>query len=225
MHAAELTIPAPAQPRRTTRIAAIATAVAALMLAITGTVALAANALRDQNGYFNWPTETFTSRGYAIAMKSVDIAHAPQWGFGHAGLDSVRVKAHSDRPLFIGIARAAELNRYLRGTEHDDVSGLTYRPFQVDYDHTNGHAPQRAPVDESFWVKSTNGAGTLALDWKPRPGNWRAVVMNAKGSRGITTQLQLGARTSLLWWTGAALLGLGVVAAATAAALYRRARA
>jgi hypothetical protein len=225
MQAIEMTIPAPARRGRSTRIAAIATAVTALVLAIAGTVALAANVLRDGDGYFTWPTETFTSGGYAIAMKNVDISDAPRWAFGDAGLDSVRVKAHSDRPLFIGIARAADLKRYLRGTEYDEVSGLTYHPFQVDYDNANGHAPDRAPVDESFWVKSTSGAGSLALKWKPRPGNWRAVVMNADGSRGIAAKLQLGARTSLLWWVGAALLGAGVLAAAAAAALYRHARA
>ena len=80
-------------------------------------------------------------------------------------------------------------------------------------------------MDEPFWVKSTSGAGSLALDWKPRPGNWRAVVMNADRSRGVTAELQLGARTSLLWWIGAALLAAGVLAAAAAAGLYRRAHA
>jgi hypothetical protein len=224
MHAAELTLPAPAQPRRTTRIAAIAATATAVVLALPGAVALAANVLRDGDGYFNWPTETFTSDGYAIVMKTVDISHAPQWAFDNAGLDSVRVKAHSNRPLFIGIARAGDLKRYLRGTGHDDVSGLTYNPFQVNYDHTDGHAPNQAPTDKSFWVKSTSGTGNLALAWKPRPGKWRAVVMNAVGSRGITANLQLDARTSLLRWIGAALLGLGAVAATAAAILYRSAR-
>jgi hypothetical protein len=225
MEAAELTIPAPAQTGHTTRIAAIAAAVTALVLAITGTVALAANVLRDDEGYFNWPTESFKSDGYAIAMKSVDISRAPKWAFSDAGLNSVRVKAQSSRPLFIGSARAADLDHYLRGTEHDDVARLTYHPFQVDYDHADGHAAPRAPVEESFWVKSTSGTGSLALDWKPLPGDWRAVVMNADGARGVTTKVQLRARTPLLWWIGAVLLGFGVVAAATAAALYRHARA
>ena len=225
MHAAELTLPAPAHSRRTTGIAAIATAVTALALALTGTVALAANVLRDGDGYFTSPTETFTSGGYAIAMKSVDISDVPQWALGDAGLDSVRVEARSDRPLFIGIARAGDLDRYLRGTEHDDVSQLTYHPFQVDYDHADGDAPPRAPVDESFWVKSTSGAGSLALDWKPRPGNWRAVLMNADGSRSVTAEVQFGARTTLLRWLGVALLGAAALATAVAAALYARARA
>jgi hypothetical protein len=224
MDAAAITLPAPARPGRGQRIAAIASVVAAAVLALSGTVALSANALRDGDGYFTWPTETFTSNGYAITMKTVDISHAPQWVFSSALLYSVRVKASSDHALFIGIARASDVERYLAGTEHDDVSGLTYNPFQVNYDHTNGHAPQQAPTKEPFWAKSTSGAGTITLDWKPQPGKWRAVLMNADGSRGITASLQLGARTSLLWWAGGALLGLGAVAAAAAAMFYRSAR-
>ena len=219
----DMTIPAPARRGRFTKIAAIATLVTALVLALAGTVSLAANAFRDGSGYFNWPTETFTSGGYAIAMKTVDISKAPQWAL-NAGVDRVRVQADSDRPIFIGIARTADLNRYLRGTEHDDISGLNYHPFQVDYDHTNGHAPSSLPASETFWVKSTSGAGNVALNWKPRPGSWRAVVMNADDSRGITADLKFGVRTSLLWWLGASLLGAAALAAAIGVALFARAR-
>jgi hypothetical protein len=219
----DMTIPAPAQPRRFTKIAAIATLVTALVLALAGTVALAANALRDGSGYFNWPTETFTSGGYAIAMKTVDISKAPQWAL-NAGVDRVRVQANSDRPIFVGFARTADLDRYLRGTEHDDISGLSYHPFQVDYDHTSGHAPNRHPANETFWVKSTSGTGKVALDWKPRPGSWRAVVMNADDSRVVSVDLKFGVRTSLLWWLGAGLLGAAAIAAALATALFARAR-
>jgi hypothetical protein len=59
-----------------------------------------------------------------------------------------------------------------------------------------------------------------ALDWEPRAGDWRAFVMNADGSRGITTELQFGARTSLLWWTGAALLGAAIFGVAAAGVPY-----
>jgi hypothetical protein len=221
MNAIATSIPAPAQ-RRPARIAAAA---AALVMALAGAVALAGTVLRDGDGYFNTPSETFTSTGYAVAMKSVDVSDAPKWVFGNAGLDSIRVKADGDRPLFIGIAHAADIDRYLRGTEHDDVSGLSYHPFHVGYDHRDGDAPGRAPAAASLWVKSSSGTGSLSLAWKPRPGNWRAVLMNADGSRGVTATLQFGARTSLLEWVGAGLIGAAVLAAALAAALSRRARA
>jgi hypothetical protein len=223
MTAIEMTVPAPARSRRFTKIAAIVALVTALALALAGTAALAANALRDGSGYFNWPTETFTSSGYAIAMKTVDISKAPQWAL-NAGVDRVRVQAHSDRPIFIGIARTADLDNYLDGTDHDDISRLSYQPFQIDYDHTSGHAPNRPPTNATFWVKSTSGAGNVALDWKPRPGSWRAVVMNADDSHGVTAELKLGVRTSLLWWLGDGLLAAAALAAAIAAAFFARAR-
>ena len=50
MEAIEMTIPAPAQHGRSTRIAAIAMTVTAIVLAIAGTIALAANVLRDGDG-------------------------------------------------------------------------------------------------------------------------------------------------------------------------------
>jgi Tetracyclin repressor-like, C-terminal domain len=82
------------------------------------------------------------------------------------------------------------------------VSELTYD--HVGYDHADGHAPQRAPAEGSFWTASATGSGDVALDWEPTPGDWRAVVMNDDGSRRLTAELEFGARTSLLWWTGAA---------------------
>ncbi len=73
-------------------------------------------------------------------------------------------------------------------------------------------------------MKSASGAGKVALDWKPRPGSWRAVVMNADNSRGVTADLKFGVRTSLLWWLGGGLLGVAAVVAAIAVALLARAR-
>lgn len=223
MQAIETTVPTRARRGRTTRIAAVATAVTALVLVIAGAVGLAANALRDGDGYFTSPGETFTSGGYAVAMKTVDVSDAPRWAFGDAGLDTVRVEASGDRPLFIGIARAGDLDRYLDGIEHDDVAELAHDG--VHYDHAAGHAPLRPPAEEPFWTASANGNGTLALDWEPTPGNWRAVVMNADGSRGLTAELEFGARTSLLWWAGGGLLAAGLLAAGAAGVLYATSRA
>jgi hypothetical protein len=224
MTTVKMTALAPAKRGNLSKIAAVATVVTALALAVAGAAALAANMLRDDDGYFNWPTETFTSGGYAIAMKTIDVSHAPKWALD-AGVERVRVQASSDRPIFVGIARTADLDRYLRATEHDDVSGLSYHPFRVDYDHAAGGAPDGSPGSRSFWVTSAGGAGSVALDWKPRPGSWRAVVMNADDSRGVTADLKFGVRSGLLWWLGAGLLGAAVLAAAAAAALSTRARA
>jgi hypothetical protein len=56
-----------------------------------------------------------TTDAYAIAIKTVDISHAS-------------MKAHGDGPLFIGIARTSDLNRYLRGTEQRRI-GTQLQPL------------------------------------------------------------------------------------------------
>ena len=63
---------------------------------------------------------------------------------------------------------------------------IRYHPFQVCYDHTHGAAPNRPPANETFWVKSSSGSGNVSLDWRPRAGSGRAVVVNADDSRGVT---------------------------------------
>jgi hypothetical protein len=192
--------PAPARRRHTTGIAAITAAVTALVLLIAGAVSLAANAARDGDGHDTSPTKTFTTGGYAIATSGAGVTDAPEGGFGDAGLDTLRVTARSDRPLFVGIARARDVERYLGSIEH-------------------GGGPRRPPADEPFWIAGANGRGTTALAWEPTAGDWRAVVMNADGSRGVTAELRFGLRTSPPWPLGDALLAVGLLGAAAAAAL------
>src|SRR5690554_4936427 len=103
------TAPAARRPRPTARIAAIAAAITAGALLLAGGAALAGDTLRDGDGFFTSPRETFSTETYAIAMKSVDVSDAPRWAFGDLGLDTVRIRAESDRPLFLGIARADDV--------------------------------------------------------------------------------------------------------------------
>jgi hypothetical protein len=59
-------------------------------------------------------------------------------------------------------AAADDLDRYLSGVEHDEVSEFAYD--HVEYGHADGHAPLRGPAEESFWTASATGSGDFALD-------------------------------------------------------------
>jgi hypothetical protein len=64
------------------------------------------------------------------------------------------------------------------------------------------------------------GSGEQTLDWDPEEGHWRAVVMNADASRGVASDLSIGAELDSVLWIGIGLLGAGVLfAAGTALAI------
>lgn len=173
-------------------------------------------ALRDDDGFLMSPTEDFATATYAIASQKADIHAAGAERALDVFLGTVRIRSESDRPLFVGIAPAADVDGYLSGVEHSVVTDLERRPVYVQ---RTGGAPASLPGDETFWVASTSGSGEQTLEWEPESGDWRAVVMNADGSRGVAAELSIGAELDPLLWIGIGILLAGAVFAGGAALL------
>ena len=75
-------------------------------------------------------------------------------------------------------------------------------------------------MQETFWTASTSGAGEQVLDWDPKDGTWRVVVMNADATRGVTSDMSIGAELDSVLWIGLGLLAVGALfAAGTALAI------
>jgi hypothetical protein len=112
------------------------------------------------------------------------------------GQPSVRISAdsvRSDRNLFVGIGPKAQVDRYLAGAPVDTVHDFSLEPWNLDKTAREGTARPKPPATQSFWVAQSAGS-TAALDWKVRDGNWRVVVMNADGSRGVATMSEFGVK-------------------------------
>jgi hypothetical protein len=172
--------------------------------------------MRDDDGFLMSPTEDFATATYAIASEKADIHAAGAERALDVFLGTVRIRSESERPVFVGIAPAADVSRYLAGVEHSVVTDLERRPVYVQ---RSGGAPASLPGDETFWDASTSGAGEQTLEWKPKSGDWRVVVMNADGSRGVAAELAVGAELDPLLWIGIGLLVAGGLFAGAAALL------
>ena len=167
------------------------------------------------------PTDLRRNKNPAIATKNLDVAAS---GAGDVlettGFATVRIRARSasGRPMFVGIARAADVDRYLSGVAHDEITEIDHDPFTVDYRRRDGQKRAHPPAEERFWVATATGTSDQTLQWKVREGDWSAVAMNADASPGIAIRADVGVKVRHmvaigvgLLLVGLLLLGLGVL--------------
>ncbi len=200
----------PAPTRRKRGAGHIVAIVVACLLLLPGfglltggaAVGLAQAFATDDDGYFDVALDRVESDGVAIAthdlwMDDVDDDAGP-WVLGWLDVDlRLRVDgAASTDDVFVGIARSADVEAYLAGTEYSEVRELDdLRPRYRQY---AGGTEIGEPVSQDFWTVSTVGTGEQVLDWEARGGRWSIVVMNADGSADVAADVDVGVRSGLV---------------------------
>ncbi|HET6966149.1 MAG TPA: DUF4389 domain-containing protein [Acidimicrobiales bacterium] len=169
---------------------------------------------RDAAGFYTSPTDHLSTAGYAVTAEA-DFANEPtgrDWVLSHF-VDTVRIEATSSTgaPVFIGIAPTTEVNLFLAGVGHADVTSLSFGPLTTHTREVPGTRPAGPPAAWGHWVASTSGSGTQSLTWDTRSGQWSAVVMNADASPGVAVAVKAAAKTGLLLPVGVGLGGFGVL--------------
>lgn len=196
----------------------------ALAFIAGGAVGLWALGERDSSGYFTTATHGLSSDSYAISSESLDVDDdVPGW-FGDR-FATARMQASSAQPVFIGIGRTSDVERYLAGIQHDQITDFDADPFSVTYRRVEGSAGPAPPTEQDFWRVEASGSGTQTITWPLEEGEWSAVAMNADGSRDVTFDARFGARVSDLVWVAIAFLIIGgLILIGGAALIYFGAR-
>jgi hypothetical protein len=197
----------------------IATFLALGVLLVGGGLVLIDNE-KDSDGYLTTNTKEFSTDTSALASENIDLdLDEAGWLVSAEDFGKVRVRVDSagEKPVFVGVARTADAERYLDGVAHSTVTDFEADPFKATYkDHFGNRKPAK-PAASSIWEASSTGSGKQDLVWDVDDGDWSVVVMNADGSPGVATSVSAGAKLPELgaigWSTmggGALLLGLGV---------------
>jgi hypothetical protein len=174
---------------------------------------------RDRDGFVMSPTERFATDTPALVSEPLDIRidEAPDWVASRDLLGTVRIRSVRDRPVFLGIAPARDVDRYLAGVRHEEVHDLgTDAPYVLRPGSRDRLAP---PARQDFWSATAQGTGEQVLDWRVTDGDWRVVLMTPSGTPDVDADLSIGARLSNLVWWGIGLLLAGAVLAAVAATM------
>jgi hypothetical protein len=213
------TASAPPARRGAGRVALVIAGILAALLSLAllaGGVALVVldQTQRDEDGFLMSPSEEFSTAAYAIVSESADVDFGGSENAWDAILGDVRIRSESTRDVFVGIGPDEDVEAYLDGVEHAVVTRISEDP---EYAIREGGPPSAPPSGQGFWAVSTSGSGEQTLDWDPEEGSWSAVVMNADGSRGVASELSIGAELDAALWVGIVLLVVGGLLAILAA--------
>lgn len=197
---------------RTTRlvIGALLAFVALILLGSGGT-ALWAHFTQRDGGYATTDVHKFSTAGSALATKPTELGSAGVgWLYSPSLLGKIRIRvtpASPGPPLFVGIGRSKDVDRYLAGVNHTVISEF----WGNKVDPVGGGRLRSAPTEQTFWVASSTGPGSRTLVWEPTDGSWTVVAMNADGRAGVDIGADLGARIPALPWIALGLVLAGAV--------------
>jgi hypothetical protein len=197
------------------RIAALVVGAVLVVLALAllgaGGTALWADRTQRDAGYVKTDVHTFSTAGAALATVPTHLGSpGVGWLYSPGVLGKIRIRvtpAQSRSALFVGIARSADVDRYLAGVNRTVVSEF----FRDETRDVDGGPARSAPGRQHFWVASDTGRGTRTVVWDPSNGSWTVVVMNADGRSGVDVAADLGARMPAALWIALGLLAAGAV--------------
>ena len=174
--------------KRTALIAAgVVLAAGGGVTAIAGGATLA---IAGTDGTLSTGRHALTSDTAALVSDRADIDDFDRAHVGHPALDLT--VTGSDRPVFVGVGPAADVDRYLAGASVETVDDIETGPFHLETTVRSGTARLAPPVDQDFWVARSSGATSAATSWHLHDGRYRVVVMNADGTPGIHADGKFG---------------------------------
>jgi hypothetical protein len=170
---------------------------------------------RDADGYVTSDAVRLETTTYAVTSDEIDLVGAQaerrpsELGLGDLATVRLRVATRADKPVFVGIGREDDVQRYLRDVARAEIADIRVDPFAVAYRYQGSGAPSGPPGAQSFWTARVSGSGPQVLDWEPERGRWIVVVMNADGSAGVDVTASAGIKADWL-----VPLGIGLIVAA-----------
>lgn len=155
---------------------------------------------------YSTPTSALVSE-----TATFDDTHGVSHILGQPALRFTARSSAGGPATFVGVGPKAAVDRYLAGAAIDKVTDFDFDPFKVEKSSRAGDARPKPPASQTFWVARDSGR-TASIDWKIRDGSYRIVVMNADGSRGVSTASSVALDLPNLGAIALAALLAGIVA-------------
>ena len=158
------------------------------------------------------------TRALVSPASSIHDTSGVQTAFGSVRLRITATPAGAGQHIFLGIAPASAVDRYLSGVSHDVATDVSVDPFRLTLAHHGGTATPPPPGSQSFWVAQASG-NHPTLTWTVTSGSYRVVVMNTDAAAPVAFAVGLDLTIPHLFAIGLGLLIGGIVLIVIAIAL------
>ncbi|NYJ07305.1 hypothetical protein [Petropleomorpha daqingensis] len=191
-----------------------------IALVAAGGLLLWAHGVHRSDGFVFSPEDRLSTSTHALFSDRIDLRTGADWLPVSTSIGDARVQVTADDrgAVFVGVARADDVNAYLHGVSRTHVDALGFDSPAGTDDQFPGGAPSGPPADQDFWIARSSGTGTQQVAWPAGDGDWVFVVMNADGSAGVDVDGRIGAEFPALGtvaWTvlivGAGITVVGVL--------------
>ena len=207
----------PPAPRRRGAARVVALVVGVLLLVpgvalvAAGGLLLWAHGVHRSDGFVTSPQDRFSTSTHALFSDRIDLKTGADWLPVETSIGDARVQVTADDggAVFVGVARAADVNAYLHGVSRTHVDALGFDSPAGHGDQFPGGAPSGPPADQDFWIAQSSGSGVQRVTWPATEGDWMFVIMNADGSAGIDVDARIGAEFPALGTVAWAVLIIG----------------
>lgn len=195
-------------------------AVIGSILAIAGAGVLAAFGFDGKLGYGPHLLST-PATAVVSSVDSIKHTDGVTTVFGQPKLRVTASPIQGTNGVFVGIGRAADVDRYLAGVATQQSTTLAGAASAAV--HNNGRNTAQPPTTQSFWVARASSTRTAEVNWKIRDGQYRVVVMSANGHGGFAATTSIGVTIPNIPEYAIAALLLGLLIAGGGTTLLIRA--
>jgi hypothetical protein len=188
-----------------------------LALLIGGIAVLAAYLFDRDDGYFNSDRRQLESATYAITSEEIDLRIDEIDWVPDEILGEVRIRVEGEEPVFVGIGRDSDVDRYLGDVARDEL--IDFDGDEPEFERHAGGSPRTPPGEQGFWVAESEGSVEQTLTWDAEFGRWTVVVMNADAVRGIDVEADAGVKLDWAIWAGLGMFVVGLLMSVGAVAV------
>jgi len=175
----------------------------------------------DSEGYATSNVYHVNTSTYAFALYMNEYNISSTWGWlGQANIAQIKyiVKtADPSKELFIGYARVADSEQYLREFQSEMATywHWTARPYHAEIilaatTISGVGAPMELPQTKTFWLASAHSSSTAEMTYLPLHDRYIWFIMNLDGSKNITADIQIAFKSPILTLVPFILIPIGI---------------